>query len=85
MVAFFPPLRRKRNRKLKTQFVNLFLFFVGVALVIAAVLLTMFTYPLKARWDAFANISLMVSPYGKNTRPSEWGRFGGQLLRGSAC
>ena len=42
------------------QFVNLFLFFVGVSLVLAAVLLVMATAPIKARWDTYANAPLAV-------------------------
>ena len=39
---------------------NLFLFFVGVSLVLAAILLVMATRPLKNRWDAYANAPLEV-------------------------
>ena len=39
---------------------NLFLFFVGVSLVLAAVLLVTATTPLKNRWDFYANTSLEV-------------------------
>lgn len=42
------------------QFVNLFLFFVGVALIGAAVVLVKATYPIKARWDTYANADLKV-------------------------
>ncbi|CAM9222132.1 unnamed protein product [Pylaiella littoralis] len=40
------------------NFVNLFLFFVGVSFVLAAVLIVMATSPLKARWDKYANVPL---------------------------
>ena len=42
------------------QFVNLFLFFVGVSFVLAAVIMVMATAPLKARWDTYANANLEV-------------------------
>lgn len=42
------------------QFVNLFLFFVGISLVLAAVLIVLATSPLKGRWDTYANIPLEV-------------------------
>ena len=39
---------------------NLFLFFVGVSLVLAAILLVMATTPFKNRWDFYANAPLEV-------------------------
>eukprot|EP00752_Nemacystus_decipiens_P003659 g3373.t1 len=40
------------------DFVNLFLFFVGVSFVLAAVLIVNTTAPLKTRWDTYANVPL---------------------------
>lgn len=50
------------------QFVNLFLFFVGISLVIAAVVLTRFTAPLKSRWDSHTKVPLKVSTAGGPAR-----------------
>lgn len=47
-------------RRWWVQFVNLFLFFVGISFVVAAVLMVCATSPFKDRWDTYANVPLQV-------------------------